>query len=327
MLLPTPDDVIAAEARIRPHIAETPLWHAPALSEWSGTNIWIKGEALGPLASFKLRGALNHLLHEPGVKRAVTSSTGNHGQAVAFAARLLDQTADIFLPESAPETKRQAIARLGGILHIGGADLDAAKQTARSFAQDHQAAFVDDGESPHIITGAGTIGLEIARQLPEADYVFTPVGAGCLASGTALGLKAAGAKAQVIGVTSAQTPCMALSFHAGHAISHPVSTLCDCLDQRIPPELSLATLMANVADMRMVEDSACLSAMKLALTHGHMLIEPGTAAVLAGLHQMRQALAGKNQALAGKNIVLVFSGANVDQALMARALASPDLGS
>lgn len=318
MLLPELKDVLAAEARIRPHVAVSPLWHAPALSEVSGTEIWIKGEALSPLASFKLRGALNHLLAVPQASRAVTSSTGNHGQGVAYAARALGMKADVFLPEGSTETKRQAIARLGASLHVGGADLDEAKERARAFAKAEDAAFIDDGESPHVIAGAGTVGLEIARQLPDADVVFSPVGAGCLAAGTAMGLKAAGAKASVIGVSSAQTPCMVMSFHEKRSISHPVTTLCDCLNQRIPPELSLAALMAHVDDMIAVEDAECLSAMKLAMTAGHMLIEPGTAASLAGAFRRRKELQGKK-------VVLIFSGANVDPAMIARALASPDL--
>ena len=85
----------------------------------------------------------------------------------------------------------------------------------------------DDGESAHVIAGAGTIGLEIGRALPDADLVYAPTGAACLASGTALGLKAAGAGTEVIAVQSAQTPCMVRSFHAKRAIEHPVTTICD----------------------------------------------------------------------------------------------------
>ena len=226
--------------------------------------------------------------------------------------------ADIFLPHGSPLTKRNAIARLGANLHVGGADLDEAKDLAREFAAREGASFIDDGESPHVIAGAGTVGVEIARQLPDADFVFTPVGAGCLAAGTAMGLKAAGSKAGVIGVQSAQTPCMILSFHARKPISHDVTTICDCLNQRIPPELSLAAMIAHVADAMTVEDSECLQAMCSAMTLGHMLIEPGTAASLAGAWKRRKELKGKKT-------VLVFSGANVDPEMISRALAAGEL--
>lgn len=318
LVLPTPDDVLAAAERLRSHIEETPLWWSPSLSELIGTEIWIKAETLGPLSAFKLRGALNHLLAEPGATDACTASTGNHGQAVAYGAKLLGRRADIFLPHGSPENKMAAIQRLGGALHVGGHDLDDAKARARLYARNKGLAFVDDGESPHVIAGAGTIGLEIGRRLPGAAFVFAPTGSACLASGTALGLKAAGRSTKVIAVQSAQTPCMVRSFHARRPIEHPVTTICDCLNQRIPPVLSLACMIEHVADAMEVDDAQCLSAMHTMLTAGHFLVEPGAAAGLAGAWARRNALSGLT-------IVLVLSGANADEAMIRRALDAPPL--
>jgi threonine dehydratase len=308
-----PDDVLAAAERLRPHIDETPLWWSPSLSELLGAEAWIKAETLGPLSAFKLRGALSHLLAEPGSAGACTASTGNHGQAVAYGAKLLGRTADIFLPHGSPENKMAAIRRLGGTLHVGGHDLDDAKAKARVYAQANGLSFVDDGESPHVISGAGTIGLEIGRRLPGAAFVFAPTGSACLASGTALGLAAAGASTKVIAVQSAQTPCMVRSFHARRPIEHPVTTICDCLNQRIPPELSLACMIEHVADAMEVDDVQCLAAMHTLLTLAHFLVEPGAAAGLAGAWTRRQALSGLT-------IVLVLSGANADESMIRRAL-------
>jgi threonine dehydratase len=317
--LPQPEDVIAAEVRIRPHVPVSPLFPSPGLSAILGCDVWIKADCLSVLSSFKLRGALNHLLAAPVAAAAVTSSTGNHGQGVAYAARLLGRSAHVFVPHGSPETKRQAIARLGASLHVVGDDLDDAKDAARSFAEAHGLSFVDDGESAHVIAGAGTIGLEVGRDLPAADFVFAPVGAACLASGCALGLRGTGVATRVIGVQPTQSPCMIRSFHAGYAISHPVTTICDCLNQRIPPALSLATMIANVHDAIEVDDSECLAAMHRALLSAHMLVEVGTAAALAGAYARRAQLAGKT-------VVLLFSGANSDGAMIARALATPPLG-
>jgi threonine dehydratase len=317
--LPTAESVIAAERRIRAYIAPTPFWRSPALSTLVGADVWIKGEFASVLSSFKLRGALNHLLADPAGKSACTSSTGNHGQAVAYAARLLGQGADIFLPEGCPENKQAAIAAFGARLHVGGTDLDDAKRLAKDFATAHDVAFVDDGESPHVIAGAGTLGLEIGRELPKADYVFAPTGSGCLASGTALGLNAIGSAAKVIAVQSAQSPCMVRSFHARRLIEHPVTTICDCLNQRIPPKLALAAMLAHVSDALEVDDQDCLAAMHTALAKAHILIEPGTAAALAGAWARRQALRTAT-------IVLIFSGSNVDMSMVKRALAAPQLG-
>ncbi len=112
---------------------------------------------------------------------------------------------------------------------------------------------------------------------------------------------------------------MVRSFHARKAIEHPVTTICDCLNQRIPPELSLAAMIAHVADALEVDDEDCLSAMHTALTQAHVLVEPGTAAALAGAWARRSAIKGST-------VVLIFSGANVDIGMVRRALASPQLG-
>jgi threonine dehydratase len=318
-LLPSPESVLEAEGRIRAHIPPTPLWHSPALSDLLAADVWIKGEFASVLSSFKLRGALNHLLADPIAKSACTSSTGNHGQAVAYAARLLGRDADIFLPHGCPETKRAAIASFGARLHVGGADLDDAKEAAKTFAASRDVSFVDDGESRHVIAGAGTLGLEIGRSLPKTEFVFAPTGSACLASGTAIGLLAAQSRARVIAVQSAQTPCMVRSFHARRAIEHPVTTICDCLNQRIPPALALATMLAYVSDALEVDDEDCLSAMHTALARAHVLIEPGTAAALAGAWARRDAIKDAT-------VVLIFSGANVDVSMVKRALESPLLG-
>ena len=237
--LPTPADVTAAEQRIRSYIPVTPLFPSPSLSRLLGADVWIKAETMSALSAFKLRGAMNHMLAEPAAKGAVTASTGNHGQGVAYAARLLGRSADIFLPVGSPETKRNAIAGFGATLHVGGRDLDEAKEKGHVFAKAHGLPFVDDGESAHVIAGAGTIGLEIAEALPQADIVFAATGSASLASGTALGLKAAGSNARVVAVSSAQTPCMIRSFHAKRAMEHEVTTICDCLNQRIRPNWRL----------------------------------------------------------------------------------------
>jgi threonine dehydratase len=316
--LPCPADVIAAERRIREESPETPLWRSPGLSALIGAEIWIKAEIASTLTSFKLRGALNHLLAEPGEGGACTASTGNHGQAVAYAAKLLGFSADIFVPHGSPETKLAAIRRLGATLHIGGNDLDDAKSAAQRFARRQGLRFVDDGESPHVIAGAGTIGLEIGRRLPEARRVYVPTGSGCLASGTAIGLMAAGAQASVVAVSTVQTPCMIRSFHAKRPVEHPVNTICDCLNQRIPPALSLACMIEYVADALEVDDLDCLSSMHTLLAEAHVLVEPGAAASLAGAWAQRAAL--RDQL-----VVLVLSGANVDLPMIRRALATAPL--
>lgn len=148
MNIPSQGDIFAAADRLTPYLGgPTPLFPSAALSELLGADIWLKVETTGPIASFKLRGALNALLtarEKPA--SAVTASTGNHGQGVAYAARLLGLAADIFVPEGCVAEKLAAIRRFGGKLHIGGADIDAAKDMARRHAAATGGEFVDDGE-------------------------------------------------------------------------------------------------------------------------------------------------------------------------------------
>ena len=168
-------DVAAAAARLSRFAPPTPLVRALLLSRDLDCDLWVKNETVSPIASFKWRGALNDLLREPNTRGVVTSSTGNHGQGVAWAAGVVGVPAHIFLPLGANPTKRAKIALLGATIHDGGYDLDAAKETAIAFAAEKGLRFIDDGESEGVIEGAGTIGLEIARELERVDVVLDAV--------------------------------------------------------------------------------------------------------------------------------------------------------
>ena len=189
---PTFEGVKQAAERLKPHMAPTPLYRSETLSRALDADVWLKQETATPIASFKLRGALNHLLvaqSQTPIKSAVTSSTGNHGQGVAYAARLLGVPADIFLPDGCPIVKQTMIKLFGATLHVGGVDIDDAKERARKFCTERGGSFVDDGESARLIEGAGTIGHEIGAALEDVDYAFVPMGSGSLVAGTAIGLK------------------------------------------------------------------------------------------------------------------------------------------
>jgi threonine dehydratase len=250
---------------------------------------------------------------------AVTSSTGNHGQGVAFAARLLGRTADIFLPDGCVAAKLKALDRLGARLHLGGRDIDEAKERGIAFARERGLPFIDDGESPHVIAGAGTVGLEIGRRLPAADLVLAPMGSGSLAAGTALGLKATRAAARVVAVQPAGAPAMVESFHARQPIERPCATVADCLVQRVPPKLSLAAILALVEDALLVTETEILRAMRTVLAEANLLVEPGSAASLAAAWQRRADLGGRT-------VVLLLTGNNLDLAVLDRARTLPVLG-
>src|SRR5262249_49122549 len=177
--LPNPAGVGQARALLRPHMPETPLVRSELLSRALDAEVWLKNETVSPIASFKLRGALTAVLRarETGATaEAVTSSTGNHGQGVAYAARAVGARARHLLPPGPNPVKRRMIEALGATIHEGGSDIDEAKADAQRFAESPGRFFVDDGESVDMMEGAGTVGLEVADRLPDVDTLFVPMG-------------------------------------------------------------------------------------------------------------------------------------------------------
>lgn len=312
-------DVEAAARRLAPHMSPTPLVYSPALSDLLGAEIWLKLETASEIASFKLRGALNALMSVMDPGSALTSSTGNHGQGVALAARRLGIPADIFVPVDPNPVKVRMIELLGGRVHVGGHDIDAAKERAYAHQATHGGTFVDDGENPHLIAGAGTVGLEIGKGLEDIDVLYVPMGSGSLASGTATGIKAVQPNVRVVAVQAAGAPAMVESFLARRAVERPIATRADCLVCRIPAAQALSTLIAAVDDALLVTDDEMLAAVHTYLARAHLLIELGSAAPLVGAWKERHAIRGRR-------VVLVVSGANAVPEIVAEALRTPPLG-
>ena len=321
MRLPSSTGIEDAEGRIRPYLPETPLLRSEVLSRAFAAEVWLKLEAVSPIASFKLRGVLTAIARarEAGEPAGVcTSSTGNHGQGIAYAARLLGLPADVFLPETPNPVKRAMIAAFGAQIHEVGHDVDAAKAEAQAFARNAGALFIDDGESLDLMEGAGTAGLEMARALDSIDAVFVPMGSGTLAAGVATAVKARHPGAKVVAVQAKGAPAMVESFHAGHAVERPAASTADGLICRVPPARALAAILATVDDALLATDEALLAGLRTLAECAHVLVEPAGAAGLAA------AWAGRG-ALTSKTIVLVLSGANVTGEQLSAAFALPPL--
>ena len=234
----------------------------------------------------------------------MTSSTGNHGLGVAYAAKKLGSYAHIFLPWDAGTVKSKAIEQMGATIHHFGRDIDEAKGEVRTFAAEHGYGFVDDGESLDVIEGAGTAGLEIVRLLKNVDFVFVPMGSGSLVSGCAWSVRQYLPKTKVIAVQSSGSRAMAESFRQRRAISLSISTVADGLVCREPADLALRSLLTFVDDVEIVEDAQILSSVwDLAVNCG-LLVEPSGAAALAG---------GRNRRaeIAGRRVVIMATGANI----------------
>lgn len=296
-------DVRAAAERLRPHAPPTPLVRALLLSHDLGADVFVKNETISPIASFKWRGALNAVLRGAG-GGVVTSSTGNHGQGVAWAAGVAGIAAHVFLPRNANPTKRAKIALLGATIHEVGHDLDEAKGVAIDFARNKGLAFIDDGESEAVIEGQGTVGLEIAQQLDRAPTIFVPMGSGSLASGVAIAVKERFPDARVIAVQSSGSPAMVESFHARAVVERPANTIADGLICRVPARLALEELLKHVDDAMVVSDEELVAAAKMMALRAHVLVEPAGAASLEG---------ALRQNLRGRTVVLIATGANITQ--------------
>ena len=301
-------DIRSAAQRLAPFGSPTPLVRALLLSRELGCDLWVKNETVSPIASFKWRGALNDLLREPGAS-VVTSSTGNHGQGVAWAAHVSSVTAHVFLPLNANPVKRAKIELLGATIHDAGTDIDDAKERAMAFARDEGMRFIDDGESEGVIEGAGTVGLEIAQTLEHIDTVFVPMGSGSLASGVSMAVKERFPDARIVAVQAKGSPAMVESFHARRAIVRPIDTIADGLVCRVPAQLALETILQHVDDAITVSDEELLAAARAMILGAHILVEPSGAAGLA---------VAMREDVRGKNVVVIATGANITAEVFAR---------
>lgn len=311
----------AALARIRRVMPESPLLKNEPLSKALGFELWFKCELHNPTFSFKLRGATNDLLaaKESGrLKGAIVcSSSGNHGLACAWTGKNLSVPCHVFVSEAVGPAKRAVIQAMGGTVHVAGRDIDDARTAAIDYAHAHGHYFVNDGVSPEIMEGAGTMALEVVRRLPDVDALIVPVGGGNLAAGTGLVLKAVSPRTKAIAVAPTLSPVIIRSFHEKRMLSIPPGdSVADGLTQREPILESMRVIWANLDDAWLVEDRAILSAMHALLESAHMLVEPSGAAGLAAAWAYRDRLKGQR-------VVVALTGSNVDMGQVRQALAVP----
>jgi threonine dehydratase len=298
---------IAEAARIiDPVFLNTPQYADKQLSEALGRSVVVKVETANPLRSFKGRGA-DFLMGclDAGLRgrTVVCSSTGNFGQAVAYAGRRRNIAVEVFVPENVNPVKLARMKSFGARVTAAGADSAASEAAAR----EHVAAlrdciFVEDGKEPAIAEGAGTIGLELLRAGPF-DTVVLPVGDGALITGVALWIKHHAPETRIVGVCVSGAPCMAMSWRAKKPVSTERSdTIAEGIEVRVPVPESVARLVALVDDMILVDDRDLLQAMQLSAQTLGLLLEPSGAAGLAAI-QVHD--------LAGDRLATVLTGSNL----------------
>ena len=282
-----PEQIVRAAGVIDEVFLNTPQFVDPMLTEVLGRPVVVKVETANPLRSFKGRGAefLLHRLGEAGTSapHLVCASTGNFGQAVAYAARRRGKRVTVFVPADVNPTKRIRMERLGAQVILSHGDGDHADVEARSFvAGQDDAVLIEDGREPAIAEGAGTIGIELLKH--PIDTVVVPVGDGALITGIGCWVKAHAPKVRIIGVCASGAPCMADSWRAGEPIATKLAdTIAEGIAVRDPVRESVARMGAVVDEMVLVDDADVLDAVDLASDSLGIALEPSGAAGLAAL--------------------------------------------
>lgn len=285
----------------------TPLIPAAWLSEASGVEARLKCESFQPIGAFKLRGAYTMVARLPGEERArgvITYSSGNHAQAVAFAARAFGVRAVIVMPENAPAVKVEGTRRLGGEVVLEGTTSEERRARAERIRRERDLAMIPPFDHPDVIAGQGTVGLEILEDWPEVAEILVPIGGGGLISGIAAAVKRERPDVRVVGVEPEGAATMRRSLDAGRPVtlSH-VDSIADGLLPVRPGDLTFAHCRELVDDIVLVDDAAIRRAAGLLLTRGKLLVEYSGAAAVAAL------LTG---GASGGAVAAVISGGNID---------------
>jgi threonine dehydratase len=311
-------NVLEARKFLADYLAPTRLVRAPSLESASGAAVWLKLETENPTGSFKVRGALNALLarlRRGALQGVVTSSTGNHGAAVAFAAHAMHLPARIYLPQNPNPVKRATIAALGAEIVEAGCDVEQSRQHAARFARERGWPLIVDVDDPDIAAGAATIGCEILEQLPRVHVIFAPVGDSNLIRGVAFSARQSPRKVRIVGVQAEGAPAYYRSWNERRAVdTEAADTIADGLATRTTTADNVRQLAELVDEMQLVSDDDMLRAIQRLLLDEHAVAEPAGAAATAAFRH-------RGKEFAGKNIVLLVTGANIAPEILKRAVA------
>ncbi|HXF83719.1 MAG TPA: threonine/serine dehydratase [bacterium] len=318
MQIPTLADVHAARGRIRPYLRPTPLYAYPALDRLVGAEIWVKHENHLPVGAFKVRGGVNLLSQLPPDERrrgVIAASTGNHGQSIAFAARLFGVRAIICVPEGANPVKVEAMRDLGAEVVMRGRDYDEAREHCERLAADEGYRYIHSGNEPLLIAGVATATLEILEERPDIEAIIVPVGGGSGAAGACVVVSALRPAVRVIGVQSADAPAAYRSWQARRLVEDRMRTYAEGLATRTAFELPQRILWEHLRDFVLVSDDEIRAAQRAMIEKTRNLVEAAGAAPLAAALRLRESLAGRR-------VALICSGGNVSPDQL-RALLSP----
>ncbi len=306
----TLDDIRAARRRHdNPEVVQTtPVDYSRSLSMRADATVLLKMEHLQRTGSFKVRGAYNKLSQvTPGtVERVVAASAGNHAQGVALAATTVGLPSIIVMPRNAPQAKVDATRGYGADVELTGEDFREAMDRAHELAADEETLFVHAYDDPAIVAGQGTLGLEVAEQVPEADTVIVPIGGGGLIGGVSTALAGVAPDVRVVGVQAAGAATVPQSLDKGLPVSiDDANTIADGIATGGISELTLGLIQEHVDEVVTVTDGEIAGAILLLLERAKQMVEGAGAAAVA-------ALLSDDLDVAGETVVPLLCGGNID---------------
>jgi threonine dehydratase len=313
------DDVLWARERIRPHLQPTPLREYAPLNQavGAGIRVLVKHENLNPTGSFKVRNALSAvgaLQPEERRRGVVAASTGNHGQGLAYAGRLLSVPVAVCVPVGNNPDKNEAMRGLGAEVIEEGRDYDESVAVADRLVRERGLRLVHSTNDPHVIAGAGTLTLEILEQAQSLDALLVGLGGGSQAVGAMTVARRLMPGLKVYAAQAERAAAAHDSWHAKRPLEVPsADTFAEGLATRRTYELTLPALIEGLAGFVKAGEAELAEALRLLLRTTHPLAEGAGAAALAGLLKLRDPLAGKT-------VAIVISGANIDEAKLKRVL-------
>jgi threonine dehydratase len=310
-------DILLAKRQIRPYLSRTPLYSYPAINALLGIEAYIKHENYQPVGAFKVRGGINlisQLSPEERERGVISASTGNHGQSIAYAAKLFGVKARIVVPEAANPGKVAAMQGMGAEVIFHGARYDEARLYCESLAHEHGYRYIHSGNEPLLIAGVGTWALEMLEDEPGIQIIIVPIGGGSGAAGACIAAHTINPAIRIIGVQSEASPAAYESWRQHRLVDAPNRTFAEGLATATAFELPQTILWEMLDDFILVSDEEIKQAMVWMIERAHTLAEGAGAASLAAAHRLRDQLAGRK-------IGIVCSGGNTSLEHLRQALA------
>jgi threonine dehydratase len=306
--LPDLEAIRAAHARIGPHVHRTPVFRCRSLDAEVGAELHFKCENLQKVGAFKARGATNAVfsLTDGEAKHGVvTHSSGNHGAALAYAARARGIPAWVVMPDNAPKVKQDNVRRFGATIRFCAPTVAARETACAAIQSETGALLIHPFDDPSVIAGQGTAALELLEAVPDLDILIAPVGGGGLLSGTAIAARSLRPRIRVYGAEPANADDAARSFRSGRVEPLPATTtIADGLRTTLSPR-TLAAIRKHVAAVGLASEDGIVRAMRMTWERMKIVIEPSSAVPFACMLE-------HTLDVAGARVGVILSGGNVD---------------